>query len=302
MTLIACLISPIVCDASNASELSIKIIERPSKNFEDIQIHPEWIIIHCIGYNEKKALGILLGDYPDILASAHYFVPQLDSSNALVNQQTEYPVYHLVDDALKAFHAGVSKWKQIEKLNSYSIGIEFNSPNYAYALEKPDQLNWYHFEMFPSAQIEAGIILIKKLIKEHHINPENILTHADIAAWRFTNREPTIGKTDPGSYFPMEMLAKNGLGVWPAFKRTRDTKLDTSVKNAQSLLKDFGYNLEVTGVLDIPTISSIKAFKIHFMPEEYHDDEVNDQINEKMIIELENLIDKEYKYKLFTHL
>lgn len=295
IVLMISLFSSVVCDAG---EMHINIIERPSKNFENTAIHPEWIIIHCIGYNEKKALGLLLGDDPTVKGGAHYFIPQLDSSNTMPNPAIEYPVYHLVDDTLKAFHAGVSQWKQIEGFNDYSIGIEFNSPNYAYALDKPDQLNWYHFETFPSEQIEAGIILIKELIKKHHINPEHVLTHSDIAAWRFNNNQPSLGKTDPGSYFPMELLAKNGIGVWPAFKRTRNTKLDTSIENAQFLLKTFGYNLEVTGVLDVPTISSIKAFKTHFMPEEYHDDEVSDQINEKMIIGLENLIDGNYKYKI----
>jgi len=36
------------------------------------------------------------------------------------------------------------------------------------------------------------------------------------------------------------------------------------------------------------------------MPEEYHRDEVNEKINEKMIIGLENLIDKQYKYQLMS--
>lgn len=288
---------PMTATATGINSPGITVIEKPSKNFDDTAIQPKWIVIHCIGYDENKALGILLGDYPDIVASAHYFIPQRNELSHDLNLKTGYPVYHLVDDNLKAYHAGVSQWREDVNLNTDSIGIEFNSPNYGYAVEKPDQINWYHFEAFPDAQIEAGIILIKALIAKHHINPENILTHSDIAAWREVNHTPVVGKTDPGSYFPMELLAKNGIGVWPRFQRTRVTNLDTSVKNAQFLLKAYGYHLEVTGVLDVSTIATIKAFKMHFMPEEYHDNEVSDVINEKMITGLENLLDKEYKYK-----
>lgn len=281
--------------------MNIKYIDKPSKNFDDVQIKPEWIVIHCIGYDEKKALGILTGEDPQVPVSAHYFVPQLDLNKMsyLHNNQPEYPIYRLVSEVKKAYHAGISRWQNLEKFNNLSIGIEFNSPNYAYALEKDsDHLNWYHFEKFSPDQIQAGITLLKEVIERHDINPANILTHADIAAWRSVNAEPCLGKTDPGSFFPMEFLAQNGIGVWPKFERTRTSKLDTSIKNTQKLLKSFGYHLEETGTLDMPTITSIRAFKIHFMPEEYHNDIVSETINERMIIGLENLVDKQYKYEI----
>lgn len=214
-----------------------------------------------------------------------------------MNKLKIYPIYRLLSDLKEAKHAGISQWKNIKLFNHCSIGIEFHSPNYAYALKRKDeQLNWYHFEKFSTDQITAGILLIKNLMKQYHIPAQNILMHSDIAAWRFVNEQPQIAKTDPGAYFPMEQLAQNGIGIWPKFIRSRNTPLDLSIHNAQTLLKTVGYHLEVTNHLDIQTISSIKAFKIHFMPEAYMDDCIDDTITEKMIIGLENLIDQEYKY------
>jgi hypothetical protein len=60
-----------------------------------------------------------------------------------------------------------------------------------------------------------------------------------------------------------------------------------------------GYYLEITGELDIPTVCSIRAFKMHFMPEAYQNDYVDGTINKKMIIGLENLIDRQFKYTLY---
>jgi N-acetylmuramoyl-L-alanine amidase len=273
--------------------MKTRYIDQLCKTFDDVEIKPEWIIIHCIGYDEKKSLEILTGSDPDLPVSSHYFVPQRHCDEGV------YPIFRLMPENKMARHAGVSRWGDIADFNHCSIGIEFASPNYAYAMERNRALNWYHFEKFSDDQINAGIVLIRELIERRQINPANILTHADIAPWRLINNKPQVAKTDPGAFFPMELLAKNGLGLWPAFIRTRQNVLDTSISNTQKLLGQLGYHCGNSGVLDIPAISSIRAFKIHFMPEEYHDDQVSEVINEKMIIGLENLLDGQYKYQIF---
>jgi len=272
--------------------MKIKYIDQSCKIFDDAQIKPEWIIIHCIGYDEKKSLEILAGGDPDFPVNSHYFVPQRD------HEDEEYPVFRLVPETKRARHAGISQWGEVTDFNDRSIGIEFGSPNYAYAMEKDRALNWYHFEKFSRDQINAGIVLVRELMERHQINPANILTHADIAPWRVVNNKPQVAKTDPGAFFPMELLAQNGLGLWPAFIRTRAAAPDISIHNAQKLLKLAGYNSWISGIMDIPTLSSIRAFKIHFMPEEYHDDQISETINEKMIIGLENLLDGQYRYQI----
>lgn len=271
--------------------MNIRYIDSPSKNFEDTILNPEWIVIHCIGYSEQKALRILMGDETNLKVSVHYFVPQL-------SETINYPIYRLVPDNKCAYHAGASRWQGLASFNSCSIGIEFHCPNYAYALERDDEhLNWYHFEKFYPDQITAGIALIKSLAERYAIASNRILLHSDIAPWRLQNGVPTLAKTDPGAYFPAEVLASAGLGVWPKFERTRNTALDTNVLNAQKLLKTVGYHVELTNALDFQTICTIKAFKLHFMPECYKNDDISADISEKMIIGLENLIDKQYRYE-----
>ena len=116
-----------------------------------------------------------------------------------------------MDDDKFAFHAGKSQWLIDSDLNDQSIGIEFSSPNYANAMEGGEH-NWFHFEKFPLPQIMAGIELLKSLIEKHHIQPENILCHSDIAPWRLDAAGNVIpGKTDPGGTFPWQLLAQHGM-------------------------------------------------------------------------------------------
>lgn len=75
----------------------------------------------------------------------------------------------------RAWHAGASSWKGIERCNDFSIGIE---------LEGSD------FDAFESVQYQTLNALICVLKKAYQI--VNVAGHSDIAPGR---------KTDPGSYF-----------------------------------------------------------------------------------------------------
>lgn len=275
--------------------MPINIIERPSENYLLQEINPKYIILHCIGYTQEHALDILTKTVEDGGGgvSSHYFIPQIELSP--LNSTIEYPIYQLVDDDKFARHAGHSTWLLDSNLNDQSIGIEFSSPNYANALAnamEEEALDWFHFEKFPFSQIMAGIELVKSLMEKYHIQPENVLGHSDIAPWRIDAQGNVItGKTDPGATFPWQLLAQHGIGVWPQNERTRSTPINLSMESIQSLLLQVGYPLDITGFNDEKTAHVIKAFQLHFLP-----NEVGNEPSEKMVIFLENLIDKQYEY------
>src|SRR5438132_3523708 len=109
-------------------------------------------------------------------------------------------IYRLVADDRRAFHAGESYWRGRTYLNESSIGIEIVNPGFR---ETPQGIVWYDY---PPQQIEAVVALVRKLVAEHGIRPENILGHSDIAPQR---------KVDPGPRFPWKRLADAGLIPWP---------------------------------------------------------------------------------------
>lgn len=62
------------------------------------------------------------------------------------------------------------------------------------------------FTPFNPTQIDALIPLAKDIIARYHIQPQNVVAHADIAPQR---------KDDPGPLFPWRALAQQGIGAWP---------------------------------------------------------------------------------------
>jgi N-acetylmuramoyl-L-alanine amidase len=139
-------------------------------------------------------------------------------------------VHHMLNDYLRAWHAGNSKWGNITDINSTSIGIELDNNG---------------FENFTEPQLNSLLALLKKLKKDNKIPTSNFIGHADIAPKR---------KNDPNKYFPWEILAKQEFGYW------FDT---TSVKvpnnfNALQGLRIIGYDTR-------DSIAAIKSFKLHFI-------------------------------------
>ena len=56
--------------------------------------------------------------------SAHYFI------------KDDGKIINLVPDLYEAWHAGKSSWKNLKKLNRYSIGIEINNPGHDHGSRK----------------------------------------------------------------------------------------------------------------------------------------------------------------------
>ena len=142
-------------------------------------------------------------------------------------------IHHMLNDYLRAWHAGNSKWGSLTDVNSSSIGIELDNNG---------------FEPFTAPQINSLLLLLKKLKKDNNIPTANFIGHSDIAPKR---------KVDPSKYFPWQLLAQNGYGNW---YDTTNVKLPDNFNAIQSL-RIIGYDTK-------DSVGAIKAFKLHFVQQD----------------------------------
>jgi N-acetylmuramoyl-L-alanine amidase len=140
-------------------------------------------------------------------------------------------VHHMLNDLLRAHHAGVSKWGNATDINSSSIGIEIDNNG---------------FESFTDAQINSVIELLGRLKRAYSIPVTNFVGHADVAPGR---------KVDPNRNFPWQKLAENGYGLW------YDTTgvIVPEGFNEMQALRIIGYDIKNPA-------NAIQSFKIHFVP------------------------------------
>jgi N-acetylmuramoyl-L-alanine amidase len=142
-------------------------------------------------------------------------------------------IHHMLNDYLRAWHAGAAKWGNITDVNSISIGIELDNNG---------------SEPFAEAQINSLLVLLKKLKKDNNIPAANFIGHADIAPKR---------KVDPNKNFPWQQLSQKGFGLW---YDTTGTKLPDGFNALQSL-RIIGYDIK-------DSLSAIRAFKLHFVQQD----------------------------------
>jgi len=176
----------------------------------------KYIIIHCFAFPIRKNLTL----WNKLGIGPHYLIDQKGNISQFVAENKI------------AWHAGKSSWHKEVGLNAASIGIELYSPSFG---QKP----------YPKAQIEALKELIKDIMKRHHILPQNVLGHSDVAPTR---------KVDPGICFPWAEMAKKGIGLWP--KKMGCTKTH---KHNKTLLREIGYDVT-------DEKAALLAFVRHFMP------------------------------------
>lgn len=178
---------------------------------------PNYVIIH---HTAQDSMRQTLNTFTLVRTqvSAHYVVGR------------DGKVYHMLNDYLRSWHAGLSKWGSVTDMNSCSIGIELDNNG---------------LEPFQDAQIKSLILLLAKLKKAYNIPTANFIGHSDIAPPR---------KTDPSAFFPWQKLAQNGFGFWS------DDVLELAPENFDSTmaLRIIGYDTR-----DLP--AAIIAFKRHFI-------------------------------------
>ncbi len=179
---------------------------------------PNYVIIHHTAQDSVKQT-LKTFTLVRTQVSAHYVIAK------------DGKIFHMLNDYLRAYHAGLAKWGNQTDINSSSIGIELDNNGR---------------DEFTKEQINHLIILLDYLKKKYAIPTANFIGHGDIAPTR---------KQDPSIYFPWQKLAEKGFGFWYKIPDlpvpiTFDTELS---------LRRIGYD---TSNLNAAVI----AFKRHFVP------------------------------------
>jgi N-acetylmuramoyl-L-alanine amidase len=178
---------------------------------------PNFVILHHTAQNScEQTLTTFTTAKSQV--SAHYVICK------------DGTVHHMLNDYLRAWQAGVSKWGNATDINSLSIGIEIDNNG---------------FEPFTDAQINSLLQLLDRLKKAYNIPVANFIGHADIAPGR---------KVDPNKYFPWQKLAENGFGFW-----YDTTGVQPSADfDALQALRIIGYDIKNPE-------AAIQSFKLHFV-------------------------------------
>lgn len=204
----------------------------------------QFVVMHYTSASLPRSLALLTHGE----VSSHYLIGD--------NPPT---IYQLVDENLRAWHAGDSQWAGRTWLNSSSLGIEIVSPGYT---DSPTGRVWYPYT---EGQISALIYLLKDIRTRYNIEPGNYVGHSDIAPLR---------KLDPGPLFPWKRLAQEGFGRWPDANEVARYKarFDVNPPSAawyQQQLTHLGYAVPQTGEFDVTTVHVIAAFQMHYRPERF---------------------------------
>jgi N-acetylmuramoyl-L-alanine amidase len=203
----------------------MNIIDTPSPNFDDRALPITMIVLHYTGMQDAESAIARLAD-PVARVSAHYVVAE------------DGTVVRMVAEEKRAWHAGKSHWREIDDVNSASIGIEIVNPGHEFG-----------YRPFPEDQIDAVIRLVSDIKDRYGITRGNVVGHSDIAPAR---------KRDPGELFPWHQLARLRL----ALPRPTKNLMDPHWTEAGFLiaLERFGYDVS-------EKMAAIMAFQRRFRPE-----------------------------------
>lgn len=178
---------------------------------------PDFVIIHHTAQDSlEQTLRTFTLTHTQV--SSHYVIGR------------DGKTYQMLNDYLRAWHAGNSKWGKVTDMNSHSIGIELDNNGR---------------EPFSNAQIGSLIRLLDTLKSSYGIPTANFIGHSDIAPSR---------KQDPSVHFPWKILADKGFGIW------YDEFLVDPPENFDPVLalRIMGYDTR-----NLP--AAIRAFKLHYI-------------------------------------
>lgn len=179
---------------------------------------PNFVIIHHTAQNSCEQT-LKTFTLPRTQVSAHYVICK------------DGTIHHMLNDYLRAWHAGNAKWGGNTDINSASIGIELDNNG---------------FEYFDERQMKSLLTLLDTLKKRHQIPVQNFIGHGDIAPTR---------KNDPNWRFPWKQLADRGFGQWQ-----KDTTNLVVPANFNHLMA-----LKIVGFDTRDTSAAIVGFKRHWM-------------------------------------
>lgn len=152
----------------------------PSPNFGPRRgdLQPDLIVIHFTAMASAEAALERLCD-AEAEVSAHYLI----GGNGTL--------WQLVEEEMRAWHAGAGSWQGRDDINSRSIGIELDNTG-AHPFAEPQM-----------SVLEA---LLREVMARWSIPATGVIGHSDMAPAR---------KYDPGARFDWARLAGQGLAVWP---------------------------------------------------------------------------------------
>lgn len=178
---------------------------------------PNYVIIHHTAQNSTEQT-LKTFTTASTQVSAHYVIGR------------DGKIYHMLNDYMRAWHAGVGKWGNETDINSSSIGIEIDNNG---------------SEPFSDAQVNSLLKLLGTLKKIYNIPVANFIGHSDIASGR---------KVDPSPYFPWKTLAQKGFGFW------YDDIMEAppSTFDPVDALRIIGYDTKDLN-------AAISSFKLHFI-------------------------------------
>lgn len=220
------------------------------------------IVLHYTAINNEKSIRALTEGQ----VSSHYLITDKEGD----------PIYSLVDDQKRAWHAGKSEFSGRTNLNDSSIGIEIVNLGYVspkndlhpqVAKLKSSKESFIEKDLFipyDEVQIRKVAFLVKELSEKYRVAPKFILGHSDISFDR---------KKDPGPLFPWKQLYEEyGIGAWyeEVDKLEYMNPEEFSKMNIEDIKAEFrkyGYELPKTEVWDVPSVQGIYAFQMHFRPE-----------------------------------
>lgn len=178
-------------------------------------------MIHYTAMNSADAALRRLCDV-DAEVSAHFLIG------------ADGRVWQMVDEAMRAWHAGAGQWRGQGDVNSRSIGIELDNRG---------------THPFAQPQMAALEVLVARLMARWRIAPQGVIGHSDMAPRR---------KFDPGPRFDWRRLARQGLAVWPAPQDGR-----SGPGSGGDFLSDaarFGYPVD-------DAAATLAAFRARFRPQ-----------------------------------
>lgn len=167
---------------------------------------PNFVVIHHTAQTSCEQT-LKTFTLPRTQVSAHYVICE------------DGIVYHMLNDYLRAHHAGLGRWGNVTDLNSCSIGIELDNDG---------------TETFTAPQMQSLYTLLDRLKKAYSIPTANFIGHSDLAPTR---------KNDPNVNFNWKEMANRGFGLWYGDTTNMVVPQDF---NAMQALRIVGYDIKDT--------------------------------------------------------
>jgi len=232
--------------------LDLNITQHPSPNFGPRKHgrDPDMIVIHYTAMDSaEEAIERLCS--PEYEVSAHYVIAESGE------------ITQLVDEDMRAWHAGAGAWGEVTDVNSHSIGIELD---YCPPFEGRKD--------FDERQMAALEALLKDIMRRRpEITLNGIIGHSDMAPDR---------KFDPGPDFPWQHFASRGLAVFSSVGKSINPDWD----GFKTAARAFGYRPPSDD--DDGWKAVLFAFRTRFIPSQVGDLSAKDMSIMLALVDTEN--------------